>query len=496
MNETDNDGKHALILAAQEGHTACVSLLLDCSSFVDYRSHDGKTALRVAAIEGHKDVVHLLLCHNADVNYQDADGRSTVYILALENRLTCADFLLENDADPELTDIEGRTPLHVAAWQGHVDMVELLLSYCADVNAVDNECRTALQSAAWQGHADVCKLLLDAGAYVDHMCNQGATALCIAAQEGHADVVRILLQAGADAYHVDQFGRNPVRVALKNTHTDVVKILEEYGADVNGLTKHKSLVSVTSSSGDTKPSSVMVTSITNLPHATGSVSTSSESPYSTFDDKQKSFISEPSSKSSNVTTSSSGRRRGPEAFTCSFMQQIQQCTLPRNQNRPLSMLTPVDEPESPTSLPPSPLSDSSSPLMPNGPPIQIITNPMMNEELLNTAGLQIFRHYNPMPKDVADIHQNRKTSLPQLLKDRIVNLTAAMAEGKAKRNGITTNPKIVTYKSSSQDGKIFEFSTDNSHHVTDKQSVTTQVEAHTGKPQRPNGLALKKETPL
>lgn len=47
IDETDNEGKGALVLAAQGGHTALISLFLEkYSAPCDQRPHDGKTALR------------------------------------------------------------------------------------------------------------------------------------------------------------------------------------------------------------------------------------------------------------------------------------------------------------------------------------------------------------------------------------------------------------------------------------------------------------------
>lgn len=47
VDEADNDGKGPLLLAAQEGHTRLVELLIDqWGAPVDQRAHDGKTALR------------------------------------------------------------------------------------------------------------------------------------------------------------------------------------------------------------------------------------------------------------------------------------------------------------------------------------------------------------------------------------------------------------------------------------------------------------------
>ena len=229
VTEVDNEGRMALLLAAQEGHLGAVESLIHVGSPVNAHAHDGKTALRAAALENHQQVVQFLLINNADFNYKDADGRSTLYVLALENRVEVAGFLLDSGAHVESSDLEGRTPLHVSSWQGHVEMVEKLLLYKADVNGVDNDQRSALQSAAWQGHTSVVHELIKHGAIVDHTCNQGATALCIAAQEGHKKVVQALLLAGAKPNHADQFGRTAMRVALKGNHLNVVKLLESYG---------------------------------------------------------------------------------------------------------------------------------------------------------------------------------------------------------------------------------------------------------------------------
>ena len=49
VNEVDNDGRHPLIQAAQEGHLAVVKYLLEKEARLDHRSHDGKTAFRWVA---------------------------------------------------------------------------------------------------------------------------------------------------------------------------------------------------------------------------------------------------------------------------------------------------------------------------------------------------------------------------------------------------------------------------------------------------------------
>lgn len=110
IDETDNEGKAPLALAAQGGHAALVNMFLDkYNAPIDQRPHDGKTALRLAALEGHYEVVQMLITHGADIDSKDADGRSTLYVLALDNRLAMSKYFIQQGADVETRDLEVRS---------------------------------------------------------------------------------------------------------------------------------------------------------------------------------------------------------------------------------------------------------------------------------------------------------------------------------------------------------------------------------------------------
>lgn len=540
VNEIDNDGRHPLILAAQEGHLSVVTSLVENGSIVDNRSHDQKTAFRVAAIESHKDVAKYLYEQGTNINYKDADGRSTVYMLALENKVNMLQYLLEIGGDVEATDLEGRTALHISAWQGHFDIVALLLKYKAKVNSVDNDNRTSLQSAAWQGHDKVVQLLLENGANVDHTCNQGATALCIAAQEGHESCVRVLLKYHANPNHADQFGRTPVKVAMKSSHSKICRLLEEHGA--TPLSKSRSNSST--SSNETRPSSAAGSAHTHATVTTGVIvngnqlnSSPSESPDSTFD-RRKSYASNNSSKSSsNMTSSTSQSTQSTQnSNDClTFTQQLQQCSMARHRSRPVSrILSPVSEPQSPVLSPNitpsievmvhneqnklSPITERNLNIMAKSPvkfsnckekeisaTINIITNP--HADLSDEPIWQINpQHFQSMRNDLEKLKLQQKSNVEQ---SNIIMGQSALEmrspEMRRKRNGIVTNPNIT--KNSAINGHFNKISNLNgdekvmnghgslSSGVMNGHGSLSSGIGYSG-PTRPNGLPLKKETPL
>lgn len=570
ITEVDNDGRIPLILAAQEGHVPVVAALLEAGSPIEARAHDGKTALRVAALEGHKDVVQYLVCHGADVNYKDADGRSSLYVLALENHVVMAEYLLDQDAEVESCDLEGRTPLHVAAWQGHYDMVELLLNNRADVNAVDNDRRTALQSAAWQGHVTIVRLLLERGADVDHTCNQGATALCIAAQEGHEDVVKVLLKFHANPNHADQYGRTATRVALKGGHVSVVKLLEEHGAQpLNGANTRRSVVSTASGSSNDGKSTMLYSGAPSL-HLSGhsnrqnghgqsqnkqkKQNTPPESPGNSYD-RRKSYLSNNSKSSGNLTASntsstnqSSSTAGSMESPSLSFTQQLQQCSMARNRNRPLSrVLSPVSEPQSPVHSPPgSPLSEihgsgggggggaplpritpdkqqsphtsghkpGSSPRRDTaGKPVHIIANP--HNDLSNNANSPVDE---PVWQRISDINKQEVKRSASGQESRSSGSSSAVGSLKSpdtarrKRNGIVTNPnyskggnivsingyfnKLANLPDSMENYPVSSNGNAQAPSPPERQQNGGSLGSHKPRAVRPNGLPIKKETPL
>uniref|UniRef100_A0A8C5SHJ5 Uncharacterized protein n=1 Tax=Laticauda laticaudata TaxID=8630 RepID=A0A8C5SHJ5_LATLA len=220
VGEPNQDSFVPLMLAAQEGHTDAVQLLLEHHSPIDHQGHDGLSALSLAMVAGHHSTTEQLLRKGTEENLSDSEGRPLLYLLMLEDHVEMAGLLLEHGTRLEGRDAQARTALHITCWQG----------YGADVDALDKEGHLALHQSSWQGHGSTAHLLLARGAQPNHSCSQGATTQGVAMQEGWADVVKVLLQHRASPDVWDKAGHTPRWLASKRGKQAMLKLMEGYRA--------------------------------------------------------------------------------------------------------------------------------------------------------------------------------------------------------------------------------------------------------------------------
>uniref|UniRef100_A0A914WY43 Ankyrin repeat domain-containing protein 50 n=1 Tax=Plectus sambesii TaxID=2011161 RepID=A0A914WY43_9BILA len=222
---TDREGRHPLIIAAEEGKVDVVRVLLDHGAPIEQQTLEGHSALRLAAVAGQGAVIRLLVEHGANLEARDLDGNTALYALVLERQIEMAECLLSLGALTNATDIHGRSPLHVAAWQNDKPAVALLLRFGAAIDSTDNHQCTPTMTALWRGHLDVVEFLLKSGANPNATTHQDAQILAIAAQEGRTEAVRLLLKYGADVGHCDAFGRTAMDMAAMQSHAEIVDLL-------------------------------------------------------------------------------------------------------------------------------------------------------------------------------------------------------------------------------------------------------------------------------
>ena len=153
-----------LYLAASEGHTEVVKLLLDAGANADEPSMLNRSSpLHIAVQNGHVDTVRVLIKAVTDVNMATFSGKTPLLLAAGHDHHNIAKLLLQGGADVNKSDIN-YTPLMVAAYSGHLNVVKVLLDGGADINRHNIDGRRALWFATTGGHIDVMNILLERGA--------------------------------------------------------------------------------------------------------------------------------------------------------------------------------------------------------------------------------------------------------------------------------------------------------------------------------------------
>jgi ankyrin repeat protein len=278
VDSKDNYGQTPLSFAAQNGHEAIVSLLLEKGADPAIRDSSGLTPLIHAARGGHRRVVDLLLEANNVSQDLTAACQQMRLLWAAENcSVADVELLLQKGLDADASDIDGRTPLSFAAENGCETVIKLLLGNTVNQDGKDQyDCsplshsieipyenvrkghradfqgllrtnvnpdsnssmrRTPLSYAASNGHHEIVALLLKTGKVnADSRDNCSRTPLWYAADRGREAVVKLLLETGkVDADCKDEeYGDTPLLAVVKNGHEAIVRLLLDIGkADAN-----------------------------------------------------------------------------------------------------------------------------------------------------------------------------------------------------------------------------------------------------------------------
>ena len=86
-------GMTALHVAASQGHTKVVEVLLQNGSDIEAREETGRTPLHTAAFRAQKQVVQILLEKGAKVNAQTKDGKTPLDWAIINENIELASFI-------------------------------------------------------------------------------------------------------------------------------------------------------------------------------------------------------------------------------------------------------------------------------------------------------------------------------------------------------------------------------------------------------------------
>lgn len=120
----------ALMLAAFNGHTELVSMLIDYGGDVNATDTASRTALMYASSGPFPEMVQLLIDKGAKVNIIDSNEKWTALMFAAaEGQADNVKLLLENGADTILKDVDGDTAADFAVQKGHTELAEMIRQY-------------------------------------------------------------------------------------------------------------------------------------------------------------------------------------------------------------------------------------------------------------------------------------------------------------------------------------------------------------------------------
>ena len=160
----DKDGRTALLWAAALGKVELTEMLLTRREYgianIGATNDRGKTALHLAAENNHVALVRLLLEYGARLNVRSDGGWTALHNAADRGHVEVASLLLECKAEVNAGTSSGMTALHWAARNGHYDLVLLLL----EQEGIKRNCKdsfdiTPMLGAAENGHIEIVQLL-------------------------------------------------------------------------------------------------------------------------------------------------------------------------------------------------------------------------------------------------------------------------------------------------------------------------------------------------
>lgn len=264
IETTDSDRRTALCMAANNGYSDMVALLLKYGANMDARDvYDGPPLLR-AADENSLECVRLLIESGADCHFKDFHGRGLLHGCAVNARGTITRYLLKSKLglDPNIQGDNGETPLHDAVSRHSEAVVRILLEHGARTDIPNSHGQTPLRLARDEDATRLFDLLRTARLKEIEAAEEAASPatrerMKLEQEFGHPsrqdtlavdykvpievavrrfdgkELTKYLNDAGADA---DKAIKNPsselLEIATRYGRLENVKILLERGADL------------------------------------------------------------------------------------------------------------------------------------------------------------------------------------------------------------------------------------------------------------------------
>ncbi|KAI5786238.1 ankyrin repeat-containing domain protein [Pyronema domesticum] len=246
IHQQDRSYTTPLAFATLYGHPEVVNILLNSGANIDALDILEMTPLSLAAQRGHASTVHMLLERGADIHSPDKhrkktpEGRSLLSVAV--QRFGCKsndkilDFLLKRGANIDAPDQNGCTPLWWAAKEENIAALNHLLAKGANPNHINRYRQTILSQATWFSQEMILSLL-DKGAKIDLLAldlDERRFLLFFAIKRGYQKLVHYLLEKDTNIESIDdRSGWTPVTWASVLGKVAIVQSLLLKGANIN-----------------------------------------------------------------------------------------------------------------------------------------------------------------------------------------------------------------------------------------------------------------------
>lgn len=144
---------------AKNGNLKAVEQIVkENPNWINQRNENGFTALILATYSGKDEMVKWLVEHGSTIDFNTEMG-TALMAAVVKGNLKIAHYLLKNKANPNLFDTNGVTALIYAVQFKNFEMVALLLKYNANKLQQDHQKKTAFEYAVFIGDERIINLL-------------------------------------------------------------------------------------------------------------------------------------------------------------------------------------------------------------------------------------------------------------------------------------------------------------------------------------------------
>ena len=246
IEERDNDGYTALIIATIKNNVPTVKALIDCGADINACDKIGKTVLMHACASSH-DICDLLLkkqhISSLNIHATDAQGATALHHAAQAKDVSLVKKLLKCGADINAQDQNGKTPIYYGIQQAGVNTGIISSLSDSDFNHQDESGTSILMHAVINNSPISVKFIIkNYDVDINQKDHEGLTPLMRSCQNKKLDCFNALIEAGADVNIMDTEGRNALmQVILSEQRTYIDRLIcqginldavDKYGYDI------------------------------------------------------------------------------------------------------------------------------------------------------------------------------------------------------------------------------------------------------------------------